>query len=175
MTPSPRRHPPASAMTRALVLTGWAALATACSTGPTPTAPTRPAEAAPSTAPATSPADESRALAAVPADSAPFFFCTGRVATRIATPEAYAMAIQQKICANIRLPRGVTGDPAVVFAVVQQPSGRVASVRLRQSSGNRALDKAIASAIRKSSPLPRPDKPELFNPTLELKFYPLRG
>jgi colicin import membrane protein len=46
-------------------------------------------------------------------------------------------------------------------------------VKLRKSSGHAALDAAIERAILKSSPLPKPDKAELFNRSLELKFRPL--
>jgi colicin import membrane protein len=37
----------------------------------------------------------------------------------------------------------------------------------------RAYDEAVQRAILKSSPLPRPDNPDLFRRNLTLKFRPL--
>ena len=88
--------------------------------------------------------------------------------------EAYIEKIRAKVKGNIVLPPGVSGDPFALFYVDQLPDGSVIEVRLKRSTGNAQLDAAIERAIQKSSPLPRPDKPELFNRTLELKFYPLR-
>jgi colicin import membrane protein len=88
--------------------------------------------------------------------------------------EAYVEKIRAKVKGNIVLPPGVSGDPFAIFYVDQLPDGSVIEVRLKRSTGNAQLDAAIERAIQKSSPLPKPDKPELFNRTLELKFYPLR-
>jgi len=49
----------------------------------------------------------------------------------------------------------------------------VLAVRLRKSSGFKSYDEALERAILKSSPLPKPDRPELFERSLELKFRPL--
>ena len=65
------------------------------------------------------------------------------------------------------------GNPEAVFKVTQLPSGEVLSVKLSKSSGNRPLDEAIERAILKSSPLPKPDQPGLFQRELELKYKPL--
>jgi len=56
---------------------------------------------------------------------------------------------------------------------VQLPTGEVLSVRLRKSSGHKQLDEAIERAILKSSPLPKPDRAELFMRSFELKYRPL--
>ena len=88
--------------------------------------------------------------------------------------EAYVEKIRAKVKGNIVLPPGVSGDPFALFYVDQLPDGSVIEVRLKRSTGNAQLDAAIERSIQKSSPLPKPDKPELFNRTLELKFYPLR-
>jgi colicin import membrane protein len=52
------------------------------------------------------------------------------------------------------------------------PTGEVLDVKLKRTSGNPALDAAIERAIRKSSPLPKPDDPSLFQRTLEIKYKP---
>ena len=53
------------------------------------------------------------------------------------------------------------------------PSGEVLNIRLKRSSGVPALDEAIERAIRRSSPLPLPANPSLFQRTIEFKFRPL--
>jgi colicin import membrane protein len=86
---------------------------------------------------------------------------------------SYANKIKTKIRSNVVLPAGLTGNPEAIFEVVQLPSGDVISARLRQSSGNRAYDDAVERAILKSSPLPRPDRPDQFARELQLKFRPV--
>lgn len=71
------------------------------------------------------------------------------------------------------LPPELKGNPEAVFDVVQLPTGEVLSVKLRKSSGVGALDDAIERAILKSSPLPKPDRPELFTRNFELRYRPL--
>ena len=84
----------------------------------------------------------------------------------------YAAKIRGKVRGNIVLPPAIQGNPEAVFEVNQLPSGEVLDVKLKHSSGNTALDSAIERAIRKSSPLPRPDDPSLFQRTLEIKYKP---
>ena len=86
---------------------------------------------------------------------------------------SYANKIKTKIKANVVLPADIKGDPEAIFDVVQLPTGEVLSARLRKSSGNRAYDEAVERAILKSSPLPRPDRPDQFARDLQLKFRPV--
>lgn len=86
---------------------------------------------------------------------------------------AYVGAITAKIRGNIVLPPDIKGNPVAVFDVTQLPTGDILGVRLKQSSGVAALDAAIERAILKSSPLPRPSRPELFQRSLELSYRPL--
>ncbi|MBU0753037.1 MAG: TonB C-terminal domain-containing protein [Gammaproteobacteria bacterium] len=85
----------------------------------------------------------------------------------------YLGKIRGKIRGNIVLPPDVKGNPEAIFDVTQLPSGEILGVRLRKSSGHAALDGAIERAILKSSPLPKPDRPDLFSRSLELRFRPL--
>ncbi len=73
---------------------------------------------------------------------------------------------------NVVLPADLAGNPEAIFDVVQLPTGEVLSVKLRKSSGSKAYDEAVERAILKSSPLPRPDRPELFERNLVLRFRP---
>jgi colicin import membrane protein len=78
-----------------------------------------------------------------------------------------------KIRGNIVLPPDIKGNPEAIFEVVQLPTGEVLDPKLRKSSGHRGYDDAVYRAILKSSPLPKPDRPDLFQRDLELKFHPL--
>ena len=84
----------------------------------------------------------------------------------------YAAKIRGKIRGNIVLTPNITGNPEAIFEVDQLPSGEVLAVKLKRSSGNKGLDEAIERAILKSSPLPKPDDPALFQRTLEIKYKP---
>jgi colicin import membrane protein len=87
---------------------------------------------------------------------------------------SYMNKIRTKIKSNVVLPAGIVGNPEAIFDVVQLPTGEVLEpVRLRKSSGNRAYDEAVERAILKSSPLPRPDRPDQFARELQLKFHPV--
>lgn len=80
--------------------------------------------------------------------------------------------VRAKIRSNIVMPPDIKGNPEAIFDVVQLPSGDVLSATLRKSSGHGAYDRAVENAIRKSSPLPRPERAELFVRNLELRFRP---
>lgn len=95
-------------------------------------------------------------------------------ATTAATADAaYIGKLKGKIKSNIVLPPDIPGNPEAIFDVVQLPTGEIMSVKLRKSSGHKAYDAAVERAILKSSPLPKPDRPEQFQRSLEIKFRPL--
>ena len=80
--------------------------------------------------------------------------------------------IRAKIRGYILLPPDLQGNPEAIFDLTQLPTGEVLSVRLRKSSGHKGYDDAVERAILKSSPLPRPEQPSLFERQLELRFRP---
>jgi colicin import membrane protein len=84
----------------------------------------------------------------------------------------YIEKIRARIWANIIPPSDLKGNPEAIFDVVQLPTGEVLSARLRKSSGSKDYDDAVERAILKSSPLPRPDRPDQFIRELTLKFRP---
>ena len=99
-------------------------------------------------------------------------------ATQAAAAKSKAMVdyigkIRGRIKSNIILPSDIKGNPEAVFEVVQFPSGEILSVRLRKSSGHTGYDAAVERAILKSSPLPKPERGDLFERELNLKFRPL--
>lgn len=94
-------------------------------------------------------------------------------AARSARLAGWTDKIRGKIRGNIVMPMDIKGNPEAVFEVIQIPTGEVIDVRLRKSSGNRAYDDAVERAVRKSSPLPKPDDPRDFQRLLELRFRPV--
>ncbi len=93
-------------------------------------------------------------------------------AARTRAEADYVRRIQNKVKGNVVLPPDMAGNPEAIFDVIQLPTGEIIDAVLRKSSGSRAYDDAVQRAIVKSSPLPRPDQPELFQRTLTLKFRP---
>ena len=93
-------------------------------------------------------------------------------AANSASRAGWISQIQSKIRGNVVLPDGLFGNPEAIFVVNQLITGDVTDVRLQQSSGNPAYDQAVERAIRKSSPLPRAEPPEVFEKQLRLVFRP---
>ena len=93
-------------------------------------------------------------------------------AARTRAEADYIRRIQSKVKGNVTLPPDMSGSPEAIFDVVQLPTGEIIDAILRKSSGSRTYDDAVARAIVKSSPLPRPERPELFQRILTLKFRP---
>jgi colicin import membrane protein len=93
-------------------------------------------------------------------------------AARTRAEADYVRRIQSKVKGNVILPPDLPGNPEAIFDVVQLPTGEIIDAALKKSSGVRAYDDAVLRAIMKSSPLPRPDRPELFQRTITLKFRP---
>jgi colicin import membrane protein len=86
---------------------------------------------------------------------------------------AWTDKIRAKIRGNIILPPSMSGNPEAIFDVVLLPTGDVLGTpHLRRSSGDPRYDDAVLRAILKSSPLPRPDDPKVFQRNLELRFRP---
>lgn len=83
----------------------------------------------------------------------------------------YIAKISRKVRDNTST-KGISiqGNPQAVFDVTQLPTGDVLTVKLRKSSGNRRFDEAVEAGILKSSPLPLPDQPGVFDRELVLKY-----
>ena len=92
---------------------------------------------------------------------------------RAAAQADWIRRIQSKIRGNVTLPPGMPGNPEAVFEVIQLPTGEILDAKLVKSSGVPAYDEAVSRAILKSSPLPRPERSEMFQRVLQLRFRPL--
>ncbi|HXR58183.1 MAG TPA: energy transducer TonB [Burkholderiales bacterium] len=88
--------------------------------------------------------------------------------------QGWVSKIQSQIKSRISKPiaDGVPGNPKAIFIVTLLPNCEVLSVVKQQSSGNTAYDDEVERAIHKASPLPKPDKTEVFDRRLELTFRP---
>ena len=81
-----------------------------------------------------------------------------------------ALHIRSRIREEIA--KAVPGNPEAIFVVTILPSYEVLKVSKVKSTGNAAYDDDVERAILKASPLPRPDKPELFTRELRMSFHP---
>lgn len=95
-----------------------------------------------------------------------------RAAGRRSAEGTWVGKITDKVRGNMVLPPNIQGNPEAEFEVTLLPTCEVMGVRLRRSSGNPALDAAIERAILKSSPLPKPDDPSVFQRVLNIKYRP---
>lgn len=84
----------------------------------------------------------------------------------------YADRIRAKIRGNIVLPPELRTNPVAEFRVTQLPTGEIIDVRKTRASAHAGYDDAVERAILKSSPLPRPDSPGMFERQLNLTFCP---
>jgi colicin import membrane protein len=84
----------------------------------------------------------------------------------------YIEKIRARIWSKVTLPSDIKGNPEVVFEVIQLPTGDVFSAKLVKSSGHTLYDEAVERAIKNSSPLPKPERPDQFMRELTLKFRP---
>jgi colicin import membrane protein len=95
-------------------------------------------------------------------------------ASRSRAQAAWQDKIRGKIRGNIVRPPGATGNPEAIYEITLLPDGSiVGDPKLRKSTGNVALDTSIERAIKKSSPLPKPDDPSAFVRVLVVTFRPL--
>ena len=95
-----------------------------------------------------------------------------QTAQRAKAEADWIRSIQAKVRGNVTVPPDMAGNPEAIFEVVQLPTGEIIDAQLKKSSGVRAYDDAVQRAILKSSPLPRPERPDLFQRSLTLKFRP---
>lgn len=84
--------------------------------------------------------------------------------------------ISQKVRSNLILPPGTVGNPKLVFRLQILPSGEIlGEPKLVSNTGDAALEEAVRRAIMKSSPLPKPEKSEVFQRDLNFNFFPMQN
>jgi colicin import membrane protein len=81
--------------------------------------------------------------------------------------------IEQRIVRNWNRPPSARSGLECRVRVTQTPSGTVLSVQIDQCNGDAPVRQSIEAAVMKSSPLPPPPDPRLFERNLVLVFKPL--
>jgi colicin import membrane protein len=94
-------------------------------------------------------------------------------AARNRAMQAWIDKIRARIRGNIVTLPNIQGNPEALVLVTLLPNYEVLDAKLVISSGHSAYDEAVLRAIRKSSPLPKPDSASLFERELKLTFRPL--
>ena len=84
----------------------------------------------------------------------------------------YIALIQEQIVRNWNRPPSARAGLECQVRVAQAPGGTVLSVEVGQCNGDVAVRQSIEAAVRRSSPLPPPPDPRLFERNLVLVFKP---
>nr|VFK20526.1 MAG: colicin import membrane protein [Candidatus Kentron sp. LPFa] len=85
---------------------------------------------------------------------------------------AYVADIKSAVNRNWIKTAGATKGLQCKLKVVQIPTGEVIDVSVIESSGNAAFDRSAVAAVFKSSPLPSPRDPSIFDRNIVLTFSP---
>jgi len=85
----------------------------------------------------------------------------------------YVAMIQQRIVRNWNRPPSARPGLECEVRVTQTPGGTVLSVQIGRCNGDAAVKQSIDAAVMRSSPLPAPPDPRLFERTLVLVFKPI--
>ena len=83
---------------------------------------------------------------------------------------AYQFAIAQKIRRSWAVPASAGPETRCTVRVTQLPGGEVVSVNIISCNGDSAVQRSVAAAIRRASPLPEPSNPDLFDRNLTLNL-----
>ena len=86
--------------------------------------------------------------------------------------DQYIRLIENRIQQNWIPPASAQAGIQCTVHVTQIPSGDVVDVRIGQCNGDEAVKMSIEVAVERSSPLPRPSIPSLFDRNLEVIFRP---
>lgn len=95
-----------------------------------------------------------------------------QAAGRKSAENAWTGQITRRVRSNIVLPPNIQGNPPTLVKVTLLPTGEIINVQIYRSSGNSTLDDAVERGFLKSSPLPKPDDPTVFDRNLEITFRP---
>lgn len=85
----------------------------------------------------------------------------------------YIAMIEQRIVRNWNRPPSARAGLECEVRVAQSPGGTVLSVQLGRCNADEAVRQSIEAAVMRSSPLPPPPDPRLFERNLVLVFKPL--
>jgi colicin import membrane protein len=86
--------------------------------------------------------------------------------------DQYAEIIRQKVERNWIRPASARSGLNCVVLVRQIPGGDVVEVKVTECNGDAAVLRSIEAAVLRSSPLPPPPNPALFDRSLRFEFRP---
>ncbi len=84
----------------------------------------------------------------------------------------YLALIRDRVERNWARPASATPGIECVVHVTQIPGGQVVNVRIGRCNGDAGVVRSIIAAVEKSSPLPPPSDPTLFDRNLRFTFKP---
>ncbi|HSN70923.1 MAG TPA: cell envelope integrity protein TolA, partial [Steroidobacteraceae bacterium] len=84
----------------------------------------------------------------------------------------YVAMIEQRVIRNWNRPDSARPGLRCIVDVVQAPGGTVLSVSIGECNGDAIVRQSIEAAVLRSSPLPPPPDPRLFERNLKLIFAP---
>ena len=87
-----------------------------------------------------------------------------------AAMDAYVRAIAQRINRYWNMPASAGPETQCTVLVTQLPGGDIVGVNIRSCNGDDAVKRSVEAAIRRSSPLPEPSDPDLFDRNLTLNL-----
>ena len=86
--------------------------------------------------------------------------------------DQYIRLIENRIQQNWIRPASAPGGLDCVVNITQIPSGDVVDVRVGRCNGDEATIRSLEAAVLRSSPLPRPPTPSMFERNLQIIFRP---
>lgn len=84
----------------------------------------------------------------------------------------WVAAIRQRVTANWIRPQNTPQGLDCYVQITQLPSGQVVNAVMKQCNGNAVIQQSILTAVRKASPLPTPDNPDVFSREITFEFAP---
>lgn len=86
--------------------------------------------------------------------------------------DQYIAAIKAKVQRNWLKPPSAMPGMSCKVRVIQMPGGMVMDVRVEQCTGDELFKRSVINAVEKSSPLPPPPDPAVFDRELDFTFTP---
>lgn len=86
--------------------------------------------------------------------------------------QQWAARIKQKVESNWNQPATTPDNLSCIVQVEQVPGGTVANVQVLSCNGDEAVRQSIVTAVYRSSPLPPPSDPSIFDRTVKFTFQP---
>ncbi len=93
-------------------------------------------------------------------------------ARRASLLQQWTAVVRQKVQSNWNEPTDTPGNLSCKVQVEQVPGGTVANAQIISCNGNEAIQQSVITAVLRSSPLPPPPEPSLFQRVFVLNFTP---